>query len=257
MNFYKRYMGDYMRDTVHLSMAEDGAYTRLMDYYYSTEKPLPADKKIVYRIARATEKAEQKAVDSVLEQFFDLESDGWHQYRIDEEIEKSKPKTEANQANGKKGGRPRKEPKENPPENPMGFEIETQDEPTEKPALVNHSHSHKKQNSKALSGKPDAIAVLDYLNERTGRSYQPVDSNTKLIAGRLKDGATVEQCKAVIDAKVAKWGADPKMDEYLRPKTLFNATNYAQYSGELGAQKIAANSGGNDRPVDPRFRGCK
>jgi uncharacterized phage protein (TIGR02220 family) len=110
---------------------------------------------------------------------------------------------------------------------------------------------------KALSGKPNAIAVLDYLNERTGRSYQAVDSNTKLIAGRLNEGATVEQCKAVIDAKVAKWGADPKMDEYLRPKTLFNATNYAQYAGELGAQKIAANSSGNDRPVDPRFRGCK
>jgi uncharacterized phage protein (TIGR02220 family) len=110
---------------------------------------------------------------------------------------------------------------------------------------------------KALSGKPNAIAVLDYLNERTGRSYQAVDSNTKLIAGRLNEGATVEQCKAVIDAKVAKWGADPKMDEYLRPKTLFNATNYAQYAGELGAQKIVANSSGNDRQADPRFRGCK
>ena len=77
----------------------------------------------------------------------------------------------------------------------------------------------------------DAIVVLDYLNAKANRSYQPVKANVSLIAARLKEGATVDQCLAVIESKVLEWGADPKMAEYLRPATLFNATKFAQYSG--------------------------
>jgi uncharacterized phage protein (TIGR02220 family) len=94
---------------------------------------------------------------------------------------------------------------------------------------------------KTLSGKPDesaaqAVEVIEFLNESTKRSYKPVRANISLIAARLKEGATVEDCKAVITDKCGKWGADPTMAEYLRPKTLFNATNFAQYQGELGTR---------------------
>lgn len=93
------------------------------------------------------------------------------------------------------------------------------------------------KNLKALSGKPDVAEVLAHLNAKTGRSFEMVDSNTRLIAARLNEGATVEQCKSVIDAKVKEWLNDAKMVEFLRPKTLFNATNYAQYAGALTVQK--------------------
>ena len=36
MIFYKRYLGDYQRDTGHLSMLEHGAYTLLLDAFYAT-----------------------------------------------------------------------------------------------------------------------------------------------------------------------------------------------------------------------------
>lgn len=85
---------------------------------------------------------------------------------------------------------------------------------------------------KALSVTPDAIALLDYLNEKTGRSYRAVKANVSLIAARLNE-STVEECRAVIDAKVAAWQHDEKMREYLRPATLFNATKFANYAGEL------------------------
>lgn len=84
-----------------------------------------------------------------------------------------------------------------------------------------------------LSSKPDLISVLQYLNEKTNRDFQPVPANLKLIEARLKEGGTVEKCKQVIDAKVAEWINDKKMVEYLRPSTLFNATNFAQYVGQL------------------------
>lgn len=82
-----------------------------------------------------------------------------------------------------------------------------------------------------------AASVLAYLNETTGRDYRPVEANIGLIAARLKEGASVEDCKAVISRKCAEWsGGD--MAQYLRPATLFNATKFAQYQGEVGTQRI-------------------
>jgi uncharacterized phage protein (TIGR02220 family) len=87
--------------------------------------------------------------------------------------------------------------------------------------------------SSSSSEYKDAKAILAYLNERADRQYQAVAANLNLIVARLKEGATFDQCKSVIDAKVSAWSSDPKWNQYLRPKTLFNATNYAQYAGEL------------------------
>jgi uncharacterized phage protein (TIGR02220 family) len=83
---------------------------------------------------------------------------------------------------------------------------------------------------------PDAESILQYLNDRAKRSYRPVRANLTLIAARLKEGATADECRAVIDAKVAQWDGDSKMQRYLRPETLFNATKFAQYVGELDSQ---------------------
>ena len=78
--------------------------------------------------------------------------------------------------------------------------------------------------------------VLDYLNQKALSKFRPVPANIKLIESRLKEGATVEEMKRVIDTMVAKWMDDEKMREYLRPSSLFNATKYSQYSG-LAAPK--------------------
>jgi uncharacterized protein YdaU (DUF1376 family) len=109
VNFYKRYIGDYLRDTLRLSMIQDGAYGRLIDVYYAEEKPLPLKKEELYQIARALNKADREAVDAVIARFFRETPEGYRHKRIDEEIVKSKVKAEANQQNGKKGGRPRKD----------------------------------------------------------------------------------------------------------------------------------------------------
>lgn len=78
-----------------------------------------------------------------------------------------------------------------------------------------------------------ALEVLAFLNLKTGRDYQPVASNMVLIKARLKEGATVDDMRMVIAKKVRDWTPDDRMREYLRPATLFNATKFAQYRGEL------------------------
>jgi uncharacterized protein YdaU (DUF1376 family) len=88
VNYYVHHLGDYARDTGHLSALEHGVYRLLLDQYYIREKPLPPDRKEVYKLARAATAAERKAVDYVLAQFFIAAQDGWRNRRCDEEIEK-------------------------------------------------------------------------------------------------------------------------------------------------------------------------
>ena len=76
MNFYKHFIGDYQRDTMHLTMQQDGAYRRLLDACYATERCLPKEKETCYRLARAFNKEERDAVDFILDQFFPVGEDG-------------------------------------------------------------------------------------------------------------------------------------------------------------------------------------
>jgi uncharacterized phage protein (TIGR02220 family) len=80
----------------------------------------------------------------------------------------------------------------------------------------------------------EAREVLAFLNKMTGRKYRDVPTNLDLIAARLKEGATVAECKAVIAIQVREWKDDPKWSRYLRPATLFNATKFWQYHGKVG-----------------------
>jgi uncharacterized protein YdaU (DUF1376 family) len=97
MNFYKHYLGDFQRDTGHLSLTERGAYLALIHHYYATETPLPNDHAALCRIAGAFTKAERDAVKSILS-FFEIR-DGvlWHQ-RIEAELEKQVGRCDKNRA---------------------------------------------------------------------------------------------------------------------------------------------------------------
>lgn len=106
MNYYPRFPAHYQTKTLHLTMEQDGAYTRLLDWYYANERPVPHAQR--YTVARAMTPSERRSTDAVLAEFFERRDDAWHQYRCDAEIEKAKPKLDAARANGKKGGRPSK-----------------------------------------------------------------------------------------------------------------------------------------------------
>ena len=102
MNYFELHLGDYAAATAHLSMLEDAAYGRMLRIYYRTEKPLPVEVAKVCRLVRATSKPERDAVQQVLDDFFRLEADGWHQARADAEIaefQAGEPEREAKKAN--------------------------------------------------------------------------------------------------------------------------------------------------------------
>lgn len=90
MNYYERHIGDYLKDTAHLSLLEHGIYTRLMDVYYTREGPLPDDQ--VARLIGARTKEERDALQDVLGEFFTRTEQGWAQDRCDREIERYQDK---------------------------------------------------------------------------------------------------------------------------------------------------------------------
>lgn len=63
--------------------------------------------------------------------------------------------------------------------------------------------------------------IIDYLNEKTGRSFRNVDSNKKYIKARWNEGYKVDDFKQVVDNKCDEWLLDEKMSQFLQPSTVF------------------------------------
>lgn len=92
MNYYERHIGDYLKDTSHLSLLEHGVYSRLMDVYYTREGGLPQAE--VARLIGARSKDERAALAAVLTEFFVLIDGVYQQDRCEREIARFRSKSE-------------------------------------------------------------------------------------------------------------------------------------------------------------------
>ena len=99
--------------------------------------------------------------------------------------------------------------------------------------------------STPLSGKPDIVlangkqkfkddaeAILTFLNEKSGKHFRPVKANLDIIAERLKSGASADDCRSMIAMMIRKWKGTDQF-QYIRPETLFRASKFEGYIGEL------------------------
>lgn len=86
MNYYERHIGDYLKDTAHLSLLEHGVYGRLLDVYYTRESALPVGQ--VERLIGVRSKEEREALRNVVSEFFVVDGDVMRHSRCDREIER-------------------------------------------------------------------------------------------------------------------------------------------------------------------------
>jgi uncharacterized protein YdaU (DUF1376 family) len=83
MHYYQHHIGDFIKATARLSDSQAMGYLRLIWMYYDSEKPLkPNTKALAFQIGATVEDTEL-----LLESFFVLCEDGWHQARCDKEIQ--------------------------------------------------------------------------------------------------------------------------------------------------------------------------
>lgn len=80
-----------------------------------------------------------------------------------------------------------------------------------------------------MSGKPDAWPIIEHLNKLTGKQFRNSKASLKHLNARLRDGATPEDCRLVIEHKVAEWLHSDEMRQYLRPVTLFRSEKFDGY----------------------------
>ena len=221
MNFYKRFIGDITAKTGGLSMSRMGAYDRLLDHYFSTEKPIEKDE--VYSICRAMNKHERLDVDHVLARFWTLTPEGYTQSKADEVIAKARPLIDAAKINGKKGGRPKKQ---NPEETQQVLKQnpeETQEEPSSKaiqsqsqisPSLCSGDGTVSRSSGPS---KPEDVADqvwADWLQLRKAKKAP--------VTATVLDGARKEAAKAEVslDAFLRIWctrGSQGLQADWIKP----------------------------------------
>lgn len=90
--------------------------------------------------------------------------------------------------------------------------------------------------SSPVAGQPDHVdsesLVLDHFNRVTNSNYGKggrTKSTLGYIRGRLAEDYSPEDLMLVVDYLNEKWAKDPKMSDYLRPKTLFAPENCVEY----------------------------
>lgn len=219
MNFYKRHIGDYIKDAAHLSLLEHGVYARLMDVYYTREAGIPDGQ--AARLIGARSRDEQQAVKNVLGEFFHLIEGTWVQNRCEREIEEASAQAEKNRLNGKKGGRPPKnktpiEPRENPvgyeSENPMGFVSDSQKNLSQTPD-TRHQTPDKTSGELTASSAPESRAIpnpprqpgdwLSHFRQKHGLQLDPSSVHDRkkvwpIFTGWCNAGLTLERVDAAV-----------------------------------------------------------
>lgn len=157
------------------------AYTRLLRTYYRREAPIPAAE--VYRLVRASSKAQKAAVDAVLSEFFKMNDGAWHNKRAGEEIDAYLSKSNANRENGKLGGRPK--PRDNPLGNPNGSQDEPINNLSHKPLAI--SQEKKKSARGRATPLPGSFEISERVKtwaEQKGFSQLP--AYLEFFVGRMK-----------------------------------------------------------------------
>ena len=173
MHYYQFNIGDYIKNTIHLSLMEDLAYRRLLDMYYDSEKPIATDIPWVSRRLRM----DTDVVQNVLNEFFELSSEGYKNHRADLEIASYHEYMAKQKANGSKGGRPKKT-QTKPTANPDLTQNNLKQETTN----INHKTIIKAQRGSRL---PQDWVLTKSLGE-WAQSERP-DLNIRQVAEQFKD----------------------------------------------------------------------
>lgn len=147
MNHYPRHVGDYLRKTIGLTLAQDGAYTRMIDLYYSSEQILPKKPEIFQEI-RCRSKSDREAVSFVLAKFFIETDDGYRHERCDEELLKYKDKSAKAKAAGEASGKARNN------ERTLNGRSTNVANPLNQPVTSNHKPEGQEQSGGAVAPPP-------------------------------------------------------------------------------------------------------
>ena len=247
MHYYQHHIGDYRRDTAHLSLLEHGVYRQLLDWAYLDNDPIPKETETVYRRLSARTDEEKKAVDIVLAEFFSSDI-GYTQKRAELEKQAYERKAAIARIAGKLGGRPRKTE-----EVISGLTEKTDAKANHEPLTINHKPitnkpKEEEERAKALS-RPDDVDLqvwTDWVKLRKAKKA-PV-TETVLKAARKEAGLAGMELGAFLEVWCAR-GSQGLSADWLKPNERgagqqhFNKQEALEASNAAVAARFLRNNG--------------
>lgn len=196
------YIGDWEQDTNSISLEAEGALLKLIFKLFKSE----TKGSVSFRFSQLailfkkdienTRKIVQELQENDLLNI-DFLPDDCIQFKSRRMI-KEVARSITNSKNGKEGGRPKKQ--------------------------IKSKLKAKVKRNTEIEYDNEIDIVIEYLNKKAGVNFKSAsEKNRKHILARLTEKFKIEDFYQVIDYRVATWGTDEKMKEYLRPETLFGS----------------------------------
>lgn len=205
MNYYERHLGDYARDTGHLSLIEHGAYTKLLDRYYATEAGIP--EKEVFKIACARTQSEKKSVSVILNEFFTLNAGVWINSRADEEIKRYKSKQDkAKQSANARWKKSQSHSDGNANASPNAMRTHSDGNAHQSPVTSNHTKALQAASTNSTSSTPEVIhkpekpVVVE--TEKPPNGADPITARAIELTVLLRKGGAALTAS---DPNIRKW----------------------------------------------------
>lgn len=101
--FLPLFIGPYLKDTLHLSTEQHGAYLLLLMAYWVAQGPLPDDDAVLSAITKSDLKTWRKSLRKIVEKFFIISDGKWHQKKADYELGRAVGLVKSRSEAGKRG----------------------------------------------------------------------------------------------------------------------------------------------------------
>ena len=159
MHYYQHNIGDYRKDTSHLTLLEHGIYRQLLDSYYLDEIPLCNDLAKLMRSHSVRNADEEQALQNVLTDFFELTEVGYIHKRCDDVIAQYHGKSDKARAsaNARWGNKDKASKKTQSESNANAMPTQSEGNANHKPITNNH---------KPVVRATTKIELPDWLSEK-------------------------------------------------------------------------------------------
>ena len=187
MHFYAHNIGDYRKDTSHLSLLEHGIYRQLLDSYYLHELPLCSDIAKLMRSHSVRSAEEKQSLQNVLSDFFELTEDGYIHKRCDEVIAAYHGKSEKARESANARWQ-----REEAKKNANALQTQSEGNANHKPITINHKPITNKE-IKTPDGVSDEV-FKDFIKLRKGLKAPVTETAIKgLQREGMKAGMSLQQ----------------------------------------------------------------